>query len=168
MQGTNWYKLFYWLTVADNAKTFFIVGIVVFTLIAIVSTIINLVCGPGAEDNSNASAKARKWIMWSYPFAILFWSLFIFTPSRKDALFIVAGGGTMTFLTSDSTAKQVPHELINFVTAELQGMASDAKVSLGINTQREKILDEAKGMTSEALIDKMKSDTAFAKVIMNK
>ena len=164
----NWYKLFYWLTVADNAKTFFIVGIVIFTAIAVVATIINLVCGPGADDNESASKKARRWIMWSYPFAILFWSLFIFTPSRKDALFIVAGGGTMTFLTSDSTAKQVPHELINFVTSELQEMASDAKVSLGINNQKQKLIDEAKGMTSEQLMEKMKTDTSFAKVILNK
>ena len=98
---------------------------------------------------------------------ILFWSLFIFTPSRKDALLIVAGGGTMEFLTTDSTAKQIPHELSNFVVTELKNMGEEAKVELQVMSQKDKILDEAKKMTSDQLLQRMKVDTNFAKVILN-
>jgi hypothetical protein len=105
---------------------------------------------------------------WGYPFMILFWSLFIFTPNKKDALLIVAGGGTMEFLTTDSTAKQIPHELSNFVVTQLKSMGEDAKIELGIQSQKDKILDEAKTMTSQQLLEKMKVDTNFANIILNK
>lgn len=160
----NWYKLFYWLTVADNAKTMFIVFTTIFTLIAVIATIAYL-SNHDDEDNQKMS---RKWMWWSYPFMILFWSLFIFTPSRKDALLIVAGGGTMEFLTTDSTAKQIPHELSNFVVTELKNMGEEAKVELQVMSQKDKILEEAKGMTSEQLLQRMKVDSNFAKIILNK
>jgi hypothetical protein len=105
---------------------------------------------------------------WSYPFAILFWMLQIATPSKKDALLIVAGGQTLNFLTTDSTSKQIPKELSNFVVTELKNMANDAKINLNIQDQKEKILEEAKNMTSAELITKMASDSNFAKIILNK
>jgi hypothetical protein len=162
----NYTELFYWLTVADNAKTMFVVGIVIFTATAVISTTINFICR-GDGDDKNADV-ARKWMWWSYPFVFLFWSLFIFTPSKKDALLIVAGGQTMNFLTTDSTAKQIPHELSNFVVTELKNMASEAKVDLNIKDQKQKILDEAEGMTAKELMEKIKVDSTFAKVILEK
>jgi hypothetical protein len=162
----NYTELFYWLTVADNAKTMFVVGIVIFTAVAVISTILNFICR-GDGDDTNADV-ARKWMWWSYPFVFLFWSLYIFTPSKKDALLIVAGGQTMNFLTTDSTAKQIPHELSNFVVTELKNMASEAKVDLNIKDQKEKILDEAKNMSAKELMEKMKVDSTFAKVILEK
>lgn len=160
----NWYKLFYWLTVADNAKTMFIVFTALFTLISVISTIAYFT-NHDEEDNQRMS---RKWMWWSYPFMILFWSLFIFTPDRKDALLIIAGGGTMEFLTTDSTAKQIPHELSNFVITELRNMGAEAQIELGVKSQKDKILDEAKQMTSEQLLQKMKVDSNFANIILNK
>jgi hypothetical protein len=47
-------------------------------------------------------------------------------------------------------------------------MATEAKVNLNIKDQKEKILSEAKDMTSKELIEKMKVDTTFAKIIMGK
>jgi hypothetical protein len=162
----NYTELFYWLTVADNAKTMFVVGIVIFTAVAVISTILNFICR-GDGDDTNADV-ARKWMWWSYPFMFLFWSLFVFTPSKKDALLIVAGGQTMNFLTTDSTAKQIPHELSNFVVTELKSMAAEAQVDLNIKDQKEKILDEAKNMSAKELMEKMKVDSTFAKVILEK
>jgi hypothetical protein len=81
---------------------------------------------------------------------------------------IIAGGGTMEFLTTDSTAKQIPHELSNFIVTELKNMGAEAKVEFGIQNQKEKILDEAKKMTSEQLLEKMKVDSNFTKVILQK
>jgi hypothetical protein len=166
----NYTKLFYWLTVADNAKTMFIVFVVIFTLIAIISTLWFLFDRSGEDlrckDNKGAE-RAKKWMWWSYPFMILFWSLYVFTPNKKDALLIVAGGQTMEFLTTDSTAKQIPHEVLNFVSTELRSMAKDAEVDLGISNQKDRMLEEAKKMTTDQLLEKMKTDTTFAKVILN-
>jgi hypothetical protein len=163
----NYTKLFYWLTVADNAKNLFTVLISIFTLIAVIATIAYFICADSYNDDDN-QRMARKWMWWSYPFAILFWMLQIATPSKKDALLIVAGGQTLNFLTTDSTSKQIPKELSNFVVTELKNMANDAKINLNIQDQKEKILEEAKNMTSAELITKMASDSNFAKIILNK
>lgn len=159
-------KLFYWLTVADNARVLFKTGMIIFTVIAVISTIVNIFTrGEGEDDAANV---ARKWMWWSYPFMFLFWSLFVFTPSKKDALLIVAGGQTMNFLTTDSTAKQIPHELSNFVVTELKNMAAEAKVDLNIKDQKQKVLDEAENMTAKELMDRIKVDTTFAKIVLEK
>ena len=160
----NYTSLFYWLTVADNAKTMFVTFISLFCIIAVFSTgayFLNV----DDEDNQRMS---RKWMWWSYPFMILFWSLYIFTPSKKDALLIVAGGQTLNFLTTDSTSRQIPHELTSFIVTELKNMAENAKVDLNIASQKDKILQEAKNMSANQLIEKMKSDSNFAKVILDK
>lgn len=162
----NYTKLFYWLTVADNAKAFFIVFIIIFTIVSFISVIAYFI--NGGEKDYDSQKMSRKWVWYSVPFMILFWSLYIFTPDKKDALLIVAGGQTMNFLTTDSTAKQVPHEVLNFVVAELRSMASEAKVDIDVNTQKSRILDEAKQMTATELMEKMKVDTTFTKLILNK
>ena len=112
--------------------------------------------------------RAGKWVFFSWPLIIFFWMLWIFTPTKRDALLIVAGGGAMNFLTNDSTAKQLPHELIEFTKVNLQSMAQEAKVSLGIQSQKEKILEDAKNMTTNELLDRMKADSNFAKIITNR
>jgi hypothetical protein len=160
----NYTKLFYWLTVADNAKTLFVTFIWIFTIISVIATFFYFIL---CEDEKGQTM-CRKWMWWSYPFMILFWSLYIFTPSKKDALLIVAGGQTLNFLTTDSTSKQIPHELSSFVVTELKNMAENAKVDLNIASQKDKILEEAKNMTANQLMDKMRVDSNFAKVILNK
>jgi hypothetical protein len=159
-------KLFYWLTVADNARLLFGWGAGIFTLVVVLSTAVNFVAL--AEGGDKDADIARRWMWWSYPFMFLWWSLLILTPNKRDALLIVAGGQTMNFLTTDSTAKQIPHELSNFVVTELKNMASEAQVDLNIKDQKEKILDEAKNMSAKELLEKMKVDSTFAKVILEK
>lgn len=170
----NYTKLFYWLTVADNAKTMFIVFVCIFTAIAGISTIGYLFSahtesyGGQTQNDKESQAIARKWMWWSYPLMILFWSLYVFTPNQKDALLIVAGGGIANFLTTDSTSRQIPHELSSFVVTELKNMAKEAEVDLNINNQKDKILEQAKSMSATELMEKMKVDTTFAKIILNK
>lgn len=163
----NWYSVFYWLTVADNAKDFFWFFAIVFTIIAIVSTcvFIDAVFSNKAKD---IIQHIRKWLFWSYPFAVLFWVGIVFTPSKKDSLLIVAGGGTLQYLTTDSSAKQIPHELTSFVLTELKSMSEDVKVEMNVQSQKEKILESAKQMTTEELLKKMQVDSNFAKIVLDK
>jgi hypothetical protein len=162
----NYTELFYWLTVADNARLLFGWGAGIFTLVVVISTAVNFIARANGEDEG--ANIARRWMWWSYPFMFLWWSLLILTPSKKDALLIVAGGQTMNFLTTDSVAKQIPHELSNFVVTELKNMAAEAQVDLNIKDQKEKILEDAKNMSAKELVEKMKVDSTFAKVILDK
>jgi len=161
----NWYTIFYWLVVADNAKALFITGIVIFTLISILATICYIM---NVEEGDEANQRmSRKWMWYSYPFMILFWSLFLFTPSRKDSLLIIAGGGALEFLTTDSSAQQLPHQAMEFVVGELRTMAKETQVDLGIATQKERILEEAKKMTNEQLLQRVQVDTVFARIVLD-
>jgi hypothetical protein len=165
----NYTELFYWLTVADNARVMFIVGMVLFTIPSVISIASLFFMGIDSDAlDSKSRILARKWLWRCVPFMFLFWSLFIFTPSKKDALLIVAGGQTMNFLTTDKSAKQIPHELSSFIVTELKNMATEAKVDLNIKDQKQKLLDEAKNMTAKELMDKMKVDTTFAKIVLEK
>lgn len=161
----DYQKLFYWMSVADNAKIFFLIVAVITSVIGFISLLLSL----GVFDPPNdVMKKARNWVFFSWPLWIIFWGLWIFTPDKKDALFIVAGGGAMNYLSQDSSAKQLPHELIEFTKVNIQNLAEDAKVQLGVQSQKDKILNEAKNMTSSEILDRMKTDTNFAKIILEK
>ena len=170
----NYTKVFYWLTVADNAKSLFTVLIAIFTTIAVISTIGYFICSytnaaqEQTDSDKEGQTMARRWMWWCYPFAVLFWMLQIATPNKKDALLIVAGGGLANYLTSDSTAKQVPHELLNFAKVELQNMAASAQVDLNLKSAKDKILDQVKTMSASEVLDRMKVDSNFAKIVLDK
>lgn len=161
----NYTKFFYWLTVADNAKVMFKTFLNIFTLIVIISTIVWIFASMCDEDNTRYGA--RKWIFWSTPIMIIFWSLFIFTPSKKDALFIVAGGGAINYFTTDSTAKQIPAEFSNFVLTQIKSMSQDVNIDIDVKTAKEKVIESAKQMTAEELLEKIKLDPEFAKIILD-
>ncbi|MDC7249165.1 MAG: hypothetical protein PQJ49_04525 [Sphaerochaetaceae bacterium] len=144
----------------------------IFTIITLISTVSYLICsyteseGGQTDSDKRGQRMARKWMWWSYPFMITFWLAYIGTPSKKDALLIVAGGQTLNFLASDESAKQIPSELSGFVLTELKTMAKEAQVELGIQSQKEKILQSAKEMTSEELLKKIKTDSIFKKTLL--
>lgn len=156
--------LFYWLTVADSAKSFFLTFTILFTIVNVISWVsyfINL-----GDMNETGVKLSKNWIWYSTPFAILFWTLFIFTPSKRDALLIVAGGSTLDYLVQDSTAKQIPKELINFVSVELRNLATETGVQLQINSKKEEMLDKVKDLSAKELIDLMKQDTTYKQLIL--
>lgn len=160
----NWYQIFYWLTVADNARMFFGWGCAIFTIASILSGVAILVARTARDED--AAKAAVKWLQWSIPFTALFWALLVFTPTKRDSLFIIAGGGTLQFLTTDSSAQQIPAELSNFVLTELRSMSADAKVELGIVSKKEELMRELKGMTTEELLDKIGTDSTIRAIVL--
>lgn len=185
----NWYNTFYWVTRADSVKDFFDSTSNIFTCFAVLSFIAVVFMSSFAkstisdnnikteeEEKTNPDVRGFK-LMRRY-FATIFyctlglslvtWAGYVFTPTKKETLLIIAAGGTMQYLTTDSTAKQIPHELSTFVVTELKSMAKDVQVDLGIATQKDRILEQAKSMTAEQIMERMKSDTTFAKFILDK
>lgn len=185
----NWYKLFYWITRADSVKDFFDSASNIFTTFAILSFFVfvfmsafakSVISSSGCktEEEELKDPEVRGYMKMRRYFASIFyvslglslitWLGYVFVPTKKEALIIMAAGGTMEYFTTDSTAKQIPHEMTTFVVTELKSMAKEAQVDLGIATQKDKILDEAKKMTTEQLLEKMKVDSNFAKVLTEK
>ena len=158
--------LFYWLTVADNAKYFFLTFTILFTIVSCIAWLAYLANTEPGEDNNKRQAMARKWIWYSMPFSIVFWALMVFTPSRKDALLIVAGGATLDYLSQDSTARQLPKDLVNFISVELKNAAVETGLNLQINSNKEKMMEKVKTLTAEELITLMKQDTTYKQLIL--
>lgn len=128
------------------------------------------------EENNEEDEEVKFTINWLKHFRVYFWISMIMTfltwvawaaiPTKKDCLLIVAGGGAMNFLTTDSSAKQLPHEAMNYVVTELRTMAAEAKVDMGISKQKDKVIEEAKSLTGAELIERLKSDSTLAKIIL--
>ena len=161
----DYIKLFYWLTVVDGLKGLLlaisiIFGVLLFFVIA--GNIISFIDEEDDEDRKRWS-KQLWWLIPIFSIAVL---LQVFIPSKKNTLLIIGGGTALNYVTNDSTCKQIPKELSTFVVTELKSMAADAKTSLGVADQQNKILDEAKNMSSKELIEKMKNDTSFAKILL--
>ena len=163
----NFIKLFYWLTVADNARLFFQWGAGIFTAIFGLSLIIY--CFSVMDDSSDAKAvkdPSRKFLFYSTPFFVFFWLALVLTPSKKDSLLIIAGGGTLNYLSSDSSARQIPKEMTNFVLTELKSMALESQVDLQIQSNKEKVLEEVKALSAEELLGRMKEDTTLVNILL--
>lgn len=187
--STNWYNVFYWITRADSVKEFFDTSSNIFSVFAgvlfVALAIISIATFSSITENNSEDddmddmtpdirswKKMRKYVSTLFYIALtlslITWTGYVFTPTKKDALLIIAGGSAVSFLTTDSSAKQIPHELSSFVVTELKNMAKEAQVDLGIASQKDRILEEAKKMTSEQVMERMRIDTTFAKIILNK
>jgi hypothetical protein len=165
---TNWYKIFYWLTVADNFKNFFVTMIVLFMITSVISTICYLVNGLSDDsDSKRYQTNSRKWMWWSYPFCIMFWFLYLFTPSKGDTLLIIAGGAVGNFVTSDSSSKAIPSDITNFshmkLKAEMINVDDDIKRQLDVQSPKEKFMDKVKDLSKEQLIEYLQKDTTLIK-----
>jgi len=167
----NWYSIFYLITVADNAITFFgwLAG-----LSTAYTIIYWIVRGVSADDgfwryDEHALARKRLFRL-SYTILIAMfigWAGVVFTPSKKDCLLIVAGGSVANFLTSDSSAKALPADVAKFLhlslRKEVEDLSAEAKAELGLNTPKDDFINKAKEMTKEQLIEFLKKDTTILK-----
>ena len=161
----DYIKLFYWLTVVDGLKDLLLAIAIFFGIFLALVVIINIIKFIEEEDDKIVK-RWTKQLWWLIPiFSIAILSQ-VFIPSKKNVLLIIGGGTALNYVTNDSTCKQIPKELSTFVVTELKSMAADAKTSLGVADQQNKILDEAKNMSSKELIEKMKNDTTFAKILL--
>ena len=167
----NYVKLFYWLTVADNLRDFFIVGIILFTISSVVSTMTYFVAhvSEKSEDKS-IILPSRKWMWWSYPFCMFFWLSYLLTPSQKDSLFIIGGGQALNYLTTDSTAKQLPREFLSFINGQLRLKAAESKIELDelVNDKptKEVVSDNLKTATADEIMNKLNTDSTYRKIVL--
>jgi len=167
----NWYKIFYWITVADNAILFFqwLAGLGLAAVILM--AIIRGVCSDEKWwDKSNQDMKkfrawyARTWFL-SAIISLIGWFGVIFTPSKADCIFIIASGSTAQFLTTDSSAKSIPADITKFIHQYLvkhtENLSDDDKRQLGLQSPKEKLLDKVKKMSKDELVDYLSKDDSI-------
>lgn len=191
----NWYSVFYWLTVADGVKNFFDTASNIFTWFAVLSFIglvfVTIAKAVSISENKLKNEEAEKvdpdtrslvkariytrnffYVMLAL--SIVTWFGWVATPTKKDCVMIIAGGGIATFLTSDTNARKIPAELTKLSVVAIQtwqdqikDMSNDEKKAIGILTPEEKkkedLLSKVGKMTKEEIINWIKSDTTLLK-----
>lgn len=162
----NWYKIFYWLTVADNARDFFIVFTIIFTVTFVIS-ILFFIFGRDGDDFqiTKTGILAQKWVWYSTPLMLLFWILLIGTPKKNDTLLIIAGGAVGNFITTDTNSTAIPAEITKFIRLKLQeeiiGSELEVKKAFGLETPKERFINEVKNLTKEEILRKIETDSTF-------
>lgn len=171
----DFYKLFYWITVADRMQTF----IMAIAVISAVFLALNIITGLVAKFsqalyNTEGTTDWKKngvilqWTRRLYriiiPIFLAFWFLFVAIPSKADTILIIAGGGIGNFMQHDSAAKQIPPAMTNFVVTKINELTNEARQSQGLLNPKEKALKSMEDMTKEQIIEALKKDTTISKL----
>ena len=184
------YSVFYWLTRADSVKQFFDTSSNIFTVLAVIAFIGYIVCSiakaiqasennikDDAEEKTDADVRSwetsrkffSKFAYTMLPFAIVFWLGYVFTPTKKECLLIVAGGAVGNFITSDSSARALPADITKFlhlsINKEIEDLSAetkeDIKGELGIKSPKDKLIDNIKDLSKEQILEYFKKDTTI-------
>lgn len=159
----NWYSIFYWITVADGVKSFFDVFSDVFSWFAVISFVFTIVVYIFLKDENQDRtekdmASIRYWLTffrrfttWMMVLSFITWGGYVFTPTKKDALLIVAGGAVGQFVASDSSAKQIPAEAMTLLRTKIRAEIME------LNSPIENIKDTLAEKSKEELIEMLKS-----------
>jgi hypothetical protein len=169
----NYYKLFYWITVAERVQTFILALAIAFTVLLVANAIVNLnaryniVYGYSNDEEKGHTVKktTNRFFSILLPGFFIFWIFFIAVPSKSDTVLIVAGGAMTTFATSDSSARKIPADVMSFVHEKIQELTREAKADLGQPDPKTKKLDELKKLTSDEIVERLKTDTSISKLV---
>lgn len=101
----------YWITRLESINNLFMICVIISAIIVVVSamTWIMTINSPYEKDTNKTSSNILKKFS---PILIISTLLFIFTPTTKEALLIWGVGGTIDYVKSNETAKQLPDKCI--------------------------------------------------------
>lgn len=165
----NWYSVFYWITVADGIKQFFDIASNIFSWFSAFSFVLLVITMIGesatisdnyvkTQEQEDTDADTRAWKRFRMYTSKIFttmlilslitWAGYVFCPSKKDALIIVAGGSVGNFITRDSSAKAIPSEVMTLLRDKIRAEIKEIHM--------ESSMDSLKSLSKEQLIDYIK------------
>lgn len=127
----NYSKQIYWLTRLDGIHRLFdtmmILAIVGLVILIVVKTINYLDCEEGTK---------RPWLV---AICIFFLSISAigktFLPTTKEAIFIVAGGKTLDYVSTDTSINKIPGKLADITTTWLDQKLNEMKTEVKSKTE---------------------------------
>lgn len=108
----------YWITRLDSISSTISTLTIVSGIVTAIMTIIWLICvslvrdGVKEEFNNSWAKIGKSFVKVSFPLFLTFLIGNSFIPTTKEACIIYGIGGTIDYLRSDQTAKQIPHKVI--------------------------------------------------------
>lgn len=121
---SNYQKL-YWLTRLDNFNSLFATLLILSILAFVLIVIFRLAHSDGDSYNDNVPErqvfrKRMGWHLYWLPFSALFFGLmWVFTPTKNDVVFIIAGGATLDYIQTDTSLQKLPYQTTKFVSEYL-------------------------------------------------
>jgi len=84
-------------------------------------------------------------------------------------MLIVAGGAVGNFITTDTSSRAIPADISKFLHLSLnkeiddlqKEVQTDIRKELGIETQKDKLIQQVEKLTKEQLIEYLKNDTTI-------
>lgn len=105
----------YWITRLDGINVFLNLLVVISTVFTGCSFIGGLIMkgdNPRGSETYNKGITVHKYSLKFAITALIVSIIFIFTPTKKDALLIYGVGGTIDYIKSNETAKQLPDKAV--------------------------------------------------------
>ena len=116
----------YWITGLDSISGTILALTIISGIVTAVMTIVWLVCSSLAnnyvekEFNEGWAKIGRSFVRVGLPLFLIFLIGNTFIPTTKEAYLIYGVGGTIDYLRSDQTAKQIPHKVVVAVDKYLE------------------------------------------------
>lgn len=134
----NNYWSLYLLTRLDNLVSLFttltIVSLIGVLFLVIIYSI-NWIVGDYNSDGEGTSRAISKQFKWLVPLSLVFSFLLVATPSKNEAIFIVAGGKTMDFIQNDTTINKIPAQTTILISEFLEKQINEVKASGSVTSK---------------------------------
>lgn len=159
----NWYKVFYWVTVSNGVRSFFDRFSDIFTWFSVITFVVYCILigiridqadKADAEDKASLNFWVKRFgrFFWiSLSLCMITWLGYMLTPTKKDALVIIAGGAVGNFIVSDSSAKQLPAEFTLLIREKMKSEIEELRTP-----KVSEVTDTLVGKTKEELIELLK------------
>lgn len=155
-----WYRIFYFLSVAENINILlmWLIGISMVAFIIFTIIFFANVNGKSDEDSEEAVSKTfRYWWKRSAWICLFAWIFFVLLPSKQDCLMIIAGGSVGEFIQSDTIVQKIPSDITKFLHMSLQKeikeLDAETRKELGIEIKEKSFKEKAADLTKEQLIE---------------
>lgn len=146
----DFYKLFYLFTMGDKLSNLWCAFVWISSILCFIFTMYLLFESEG-RDRVGFRIFLGLWL-WCF----VSWILYIGTPTKKEAVIIVAGGYVGNFIQSDSNARQLPADITRFLRSQIQQAAKDNDLgSLLGPTKEETLKDSLSKLSKEQLVDQL-------------
>ena len=101
----------YWITRFDSVNTCATVFLIISAILLGILIICSFICM--AEKDKEGLSDCKKFLRYTVPVFISCVLLEVFVPTTKEALLIYGVGGTIDYVKSNPTAKQLPDKCVN-------------------------------------------------------
>lgn len=178
----NYYNVFYWLTVADGVKEVFDTFSNIFTFLTVISFIVYAILIGACIDLKmrDKDSEYKETMIWrklvgkfywtAQIICVITWLGWVFTPTKKDCMLIVAGGAVGNFITTDTSSRAIPADITKFLHLSLnkeiddlqKEVKTDIRKELGVQTDKDKFIEKVEKLSKEQLIEFLKNDTTIS------